>query len=262
MLAAFSPNRPLLGITTLAEILGMDKSTTHRYVATLEELGYLEQDSESQKYRLGIRVVDLGLAALNAMEMRQVARPHMEKLGRESGHTVNIAILDGTDVFYVERVTNPSSIDLNFTVGSRLPAYCTSMGKVLLADLPEDRLFSLIDRMELLPRGPNTVATRGALLAELQRVRASGFAINNEELASGHRGIAAPIRSRTGVTIAALSMAVHASRVSLDHLTGTLAPLVIATADRVSSFLGYRPDPAARNVMPAVDTIGAVAHGR
>lgn len=259
VLAAFSPDRPLLGITTLAALLEMDKSTTHRYVATLEELGYLEQDSESQKYRLGIKVVDLGLAALNAMEMRHIARPHMERLARESGHTINIGILDGADVFYVERVTNPTSIDLNLTVGSRLPAYCTSMGKVLLADLPEERLFDLIDRVEFLPRGPNTIITRGALLAELQRVRVAGFAVNNEELAYGHRSISAPIRSRAGATIAALNMAVRASMISLDDLTGWLASHLISVADHISSYLGYRPESGTRNMMPAGNAKGIVA---
>ncbi len=219
----------------------MDKSTTYRYVSTLEELGYLEQDDATQKYRLGIKVVDLGLASLNAMELRHIARPYMERLARESGYTINVGILDGTDVIYVERVTSQTSIDLNLHVGSRLPAYCTSMGKVLLADLPEQRLHSLIDRMELVPRGPNTITTRGALSSELNRVRVAGFALNNEELAYGHRSVSAPIRSRTGEVAAALNLAVHAAMISIEIVTTTLAPQLIGVADRISAHLGYRP---------------------
>src|SRR6476646_7938118 len=202
ILAEFKPATPELGISDLARSLGLSRSTSHRYVATLARLGYLQQNGATRKYRLGPRVLDLGFAAINSMELRQISAPHLQRLADETGHTVNMAILDGTDIVYIERcrTSQPGQreIDLDLHVGSRLPAYCTSMGKVLLAFLPEDERDAAFDRIELAKRGPNTLTSRSALAAELRRVRESGVAVNNEELAFGLRSIAMPIRDRSG----------------------------------------------------------------
>ena len=156
--------RATLGVSELSRSLGLSRSTTHRYVATLASLGYLRQDPDSRRYRLGPRVLDLGFAALNSMGVRELSVPHLQRLSDETGFTVNLAILDGTDVIYIERCRTSRSgqreIDLNLHVGSRLPAYCTALGKAMLAHLPTQRLDELIGRMELVARGPNTI-TRG-----------------------------------------------------------------------------------------------------
>ena len=150
ILAEFRPATPELGISDLARCLGLSRSTSHRYVATLARLGYLQQNEDTRKYRLGPRVLDLGFAAINSMELRQISAPHLQKLADETGHTVNMAILDGTDIVYIERcrTSQPGQreIDLDLHVGSRLPAYCTSMGKVLLAYLPPGRRAEILDR--------------------------------------------------------------------------------------------------------------------
>src|SRR2546422_817423 len=196
ILSAFKAGRPELGISELARELGLTRSTSHRYVATLARLGYLQQNPQSRKYRLGPRVLDLGFSAINSMELRQISAPHLQQLSDETGHTVNMAILDGTDIVYIERCRSSQQgqreIDLNLHVGSRLPAYCTSMGKVLLAFLPDGERDTLLDGIRLTQRGPNTLTARRALVAELKRVRETGFALNNEELAYGLRSIAAP----------------------------------------------------------------------
>src|SRR5438034_3531164 len=198
ILSSFTSVRPLLGVSELAREVGLNRSTTHRYIATLAALGYLQQDGLTKKYRLGPRVVDLGFSAINSMELREISAPHLQRLSDETGHTVNMAILDGTDVVYVERCRSAQQgqreIDLNLHVGSRLPAYCTSMGKVLLADLDAGDLTEVLARTQFTQRGPNTIVARRELLAELERVRAAGLAVNNEELAYGLRSIAAPIR--------------------------------------------------------------------
>src|SRR6476659_3465275 len=141
ILSAFGSGRPLLGVSELGRDIGLSRSTTHRYVSTLASLGYLQQDAETKKYRLGPRVLDLGFSAINSMELREIATPHLQELSDATGHTVNMAILDGDDIVYIERVrcSQPGQreIDLNLHVGSRLPAYCTSMGKVLVAHLPD-----------------------------------------------------------------------------------------------------------------------------
>src|SRR5262249_28515271 len=167
--------------------IGLSRSTTHRYVATLAALGYLQQDPATKKYRLGPRVLDLGFSAINSMELREIAAPHLRELSDASGYTVNMAILDDLDIVYVERCRRAQArqreIDLNLHVGSRLPAYCTSLGKVLFAYLEPDDLRERLRRVRFARRGPNTLTSRQSLEAELARVRESGYAVNNEELA-------------------------------------------------------------------------------
>ena len=247
ILQAFKPGRPVLGISELARALDLNRSTAHRYVSTLNRLGYLRQDEDTRKYRLGPRVLDLGFSAINSMELREIAAPHLRELSDESGHTVNMAILDGEDIVYVERVRSARAgqreIDLNLHVGSRLPAYCTSMGKVLLANLPAADRTALLDHIQLTPRGPNTLTARDALDAELGRVRGTGFAVNNEELAYGLRSIAAPVRSAGGDVVAAINLAVHRSMVSMDDLLARLSPALCRTATEISAHAGHRSTP-------------------
>jgi IclR family pca regulon transcriptional regulator len=242
ILSSFTTARPLLGVSELAREVGLNRSTTHRYVATLAALGYLEQDAATRRYRLGPRVVNLGFSALSSMDLREVAAPHLQRLSDETGHTVNMAVLDGVDIVYIDRCRSSRQgqreIDLNLHVGSRLPAYCTSMGKVLLAFLPPDRLAETLRRIEFARRGPNTLASRTALAAELERVRVDGLAVNNEELAYGLRSIAAPVRSQSGEVTAAINLAVHRSMVSLEALLANLGPTLRRTAAEISARVG------------------------
>ncbi|HEV8686297.1 MAG TPA: IclR family transcriptional regulator C-terminal domain-containing protein [Gaiellaceae bacterium] len=243
ILSAFKPARPLLGISELARSLELNRSTAHRYVGTLTALGYLQQDRVTRKYRLGPRVLDLGFSAINSMALPELGRPHLQHLSDETGHTANMAILDGVEIVYVERVRGgQSEIDLNLHVGSRLPAYCTSMGKVLLAYLAPEARAEALDVMELVRRGPNTVTERGALCAELDRVRDAGLAVNDEELAAGLRSIAVPVRARSGEVEAAINLAVHRTTVSMSDLIARLAPALERTAAEISARAGYRDE--------------------
>ncbi|HZT44826.1 MAG TPA: IclR family transcriptional regulator C-terminal domain-containing protein [Gaiellaceae bacterium] len=245
ILSAFKPATPELGISELARVLGLTRSTSHRYVATLARLGYLQQNPQSRKYRLGPRVLDLGFSAINSMELRQIASTHLQQLSDETGHTVNMAILDGTDIVYIERCRSSQQgqreIDLNLHVGSRLPAYCTSMGKVLLAGLPEAELEEVLDVVQFQQRGPNTLVDRRALVEALAAVREAGIAVNNEELAYGLRSIAVPVRDGSGAVVAAINLAVHRSLVSMEDLVVRLSPALKRTANEVSARIGYRP---------------------
>ena len=144
-------------------------------------------------------MLDLGFSAINSMELRELAAPHLQQLCDETGYTVNMAILDGVDIVYVERCRSSRvgqrEIDLNLHVGSRLPAYCTSMGKVLLAFLEPDEREPLLDALDARRRGPNTLTSTEALAPSSSASARDGFAINNEELAYGLRSIAAPVRA-------------------------------------------------------------------
>ena len=157
ILSSFNSDRPLIGVSELSRDLDLSRSTAHRYIATLAQLGYLQQDPDSKRYRLGPRVLDLGFSAINSMDLREISAPHLRQLSDETGYTVNLAILDDVDVVYIERcrTARPGQrdIDLNLHVGARLPAYCTAMGKAILAFLPEDRLAEIMEQIDFAPRG-------------------------------------------------------------------------------------------------------------
>src|SRR5580658_3952235 len=155
ILGCFTPEKPVLGIADIADELGMSRSTTHRYVITLVALGYLEQGA-SRKYRLGLRVTDLGMSALNSTGLREHAHPYLEELGQRTSYTTSLGVLDAADVLYVDRVRSfrrgQGKIELNLHTGSRVPAYCNSMGKLLLANLSEGQQRELIAQMKLTKR--------------------------------------------------------------------------------------------------------------
>ena len=248
ILSAFDSDRPLIGVSELSRELALSRSTAHRYIATLARLGYLQQDPDSKRYRLGPKVLDLGFSAINSMDVREISAPHLRRLSDETGHTVNLAILDGTDVVYIERCRTAQpgqrEIDLNLHVGARLPAYCTAMGKAILAFVPEDRLEEIIDRIDFAPRGPNTLTDPEAFRDELRKIRAVGIAVNDEELAYGLRSIAAPIHSHTGEVLAALNLAVHRTMVSMDELIARFGPAVTQSANDISLSMGHRQGPS------------------
>ncbi|GAA1969785.1 IclR family transcriptional regulator C-terminal domain-containing protein [Catenulispora subtropica] len=248
ILSAFTEHRPVLGIADLARAAGLTKSTAHRYVATLAKLGYVLQDPDTRKYSLGPRVIDLGFAALNSMEITRIAAQPLQALSDETGYPASMAVLDGADVVYVDRRRSRRAtgfpMDITLHVGSRLPAYCTSMGKVLLADKDPEQLAALLDRSELTRRGPRTITGRDQLLAVLDRVRANGLAVNDEELAPGLRSVAAPVRDRSGAVVAAVNLAVHLTtwNAPVETVVVRLEGPLRATANEISVRLGWRAE--------------------
>ncbi|GLW07050.1 IclR family transcriptional regulator [Microtetraspora sp. NBRC 13810] len=248
ILSLFGEAGPVLGIADLARAVNLNRSTTHRYVATLAKLGYVQQDPDTRKYSLGPRVIDLGFAALSSMEMTRVASHHLQALSDETGYAAGMAVLDGPDIVYVERRRSRRAgglaVDLNLHVGSRLPAYCTSMGKVLLAFREPAALRALLDRTDLARRGPKTITAREQLVSVLAKVRQSGIAVNDEELAPGLRSIAAPVRDRSGNVVAAINVAVHLTTwtASAESVTARLEGPLRRAAAEISARLGYRPE--------------------
>jgi IclR family transcriptional regulator, pca regulon regulatory protein len=245
ILGCFTPARPVLGIADIADDLGMSRSTTHRYVITLVALGYLEQGA-SRKYRLGLRVTDLGMSALNSTGLREHSHPYLEELRQQSTYTTSLAVLDGAEILYVDRSRSfrrgQSKIDLGLHPGSRLPAYSTAMGKLLLAYLPEDEQDELLASMKLTKHGPNTITSKKALRDELDQIREESFAVNDQEMAAELHSIAAPVRDEAREVVAAINLAAHSSMISLEELVDALGPHLVSTADRISARLGYRRD--------------------
>ena len=239
VLSAFRPDRPALGISELARELGLTRSTTHRYVATLATLRYLEQDSSTRQYRLGPRVLDLGFSMLRSLELREIAAPHLRRLTETTGHTSNLAIRDDIDVILIDRVRGRPGryhhLEFSLHVGSRLPSYCSATGKALLAFLPRGDLERLLDRIDLVQRGPRTLTDKRSLLAELEQVRHTGLATNDEELESALRSIAAPVRSRSGEVVAAINVAIPWSPATMNELVCQLGPTIRGTASQIAA---------------------------
>ena len=244
ILSCFTPKRPVLGIADIADELGMSRSTTHRYVITLLALGYLEQGA-SRKYRLGLRVTDLGMSALNSTGLREHAQPYLEELRQRSSYTVSLAVLDGPEILYVDRARSfrrGQGQGLDVRTGSRLPAYCTAMGKLLLANLPESDLRELLAQLKLAKHGPNTITSKKALREELEEVREANFAVDDEELAKELYSIAAPVRNEGRQVVAAVEIAVPSSMITIGELVDALGPHLVSSADRISARLGFRRD--------------------
>jgi IclR family pca regulon transcriptional regulator len=243
ILESFTAEHPLLGIADIADRLGMSRSTTHRYATTLVALGYLEQ-GERRKYRLGLRVTDLGMSALNGTGLREHAHACLAELSHRAGYTTSLAELDGAEIVYVDRVRGlrrrQDAAGPGVGQGSRLPAYCTALGKVLLAHLPKYERQELLAHIELKRRGPNTITSRGMLRDELAQVLDEGFAVEDQELASGRIAIAAPVLNEASEIAAALDMTAQAPGISTEELAGALGPHLISTADRISARLGHR----------------------
>ncbi len=245
ILALFSSERPTLAFPQIVALLGMHKSTVYRMIATLESSHFLEQDPITRQYRPGIRVLQLGFTAINSMELHQAAHPHLEKLAQLLGETVSMAVLDDFRTIYVDRIRNQSIVGVVMNVGSSLPAHCSSLGKVLLADLPQSELDSLLAVHELAAYTPQTITDPQDLSEELGKIRQAGYAIGDEELALGLRAVSAPLRDATRRAVAAVNVTGLADRMSYQRIEEEIIPALLGAVRRISSALGYLPNPSA-----------------
>jgi IclR family pca regulon transcriptional regulator len=250
ILECFTPETPVLGIADIAARLGMSRSTTHRYVTTLLALGHLRQGAK-RKYRLGLRVTELGMSALNETSLREHAHADLAELAHRSGYPTSIAVLENDEIVCVDRVQGfrrrqplPGPA---VKAGSRLPAYCTALGKVLLAHLPESVRREALSRVELRRHGPNTIASKSMLRDELALTLEEGLAVEDEELIAGRIAIAAPVFDEAGEIAAAIDLTAGASGIAAEELAAALGPHLISTADRISSRLGNRRESEGRD---------------
>lgn len=243
ILECFTADLPVLGIADIADRLGMSRSTTHRYVTTLVALGYLKQGAK-RKYRLGLRVTDLGMSALNATDLREHAHADLAELSHRAGYTTSLAVLEGNEVVCIDRVQGlrrrHGVAGPDVQPGSKLPAYCTALGKVLLAHLPEQERREVLSSTELILQGPNTIVTKSMLRDELAQVLEEGLAVEDQELASGRIAIAAPVLNEASEIAAAIDMTANTPGIAVEELANALGPHLISTADHISARLGYR----------------------
>src|SRR3954471_4093020 len=247
VLRSFRPGTPAMTLSEIAGHTGLARPTVRRILITLEALGYVRQAARG--YTLTPRVLELGMAYVNALSMWDVARPHMEKLVAQTNESTSMAQLDGGDIVYVARVAVPKIVTLAVTIGTRFPAPATSMGKVLLAALPPSSLPAVLaepSRSGITPRWRPSAADLDAALGE---VRAKGWALADQDLAPGIRSIATGVRDGDGTVIAAINVTVHAAETSVETLLEEPLPRLL----RAAADIGH--DWALAATVPAV-TVG------
>lgn len=233
LLDHFTVERPELGLAEISREVDAHKSSVFRVLTTLKASGFLEKDSLSGKYRLGLKILDLAGRVWGRHDIRQIAAPFMEELARQTEEVIHLAVLDGADIVYLEKKGQGQILTVATRVGGRNPAYASSMGKILLADLSESELKGILGQGKLKKLTPNTIDEIPKLIKELASIRKQGFALDNEETFPGIRCVGAPIRDARGRVIAAVSATVPAQRMD-DKRIRELWRLVTNTARMIS----------------------------
>ncbi|WP_170231127.1 IclR family transcriptional regulator [Pseudonocardia kunmingensis] len=232
LLELLGSRRTPMRLIEIAQALEIPKSTAHGLLQTLMAKDLVVRD-EAQRYRIGIRLFSLAAAALDMIDLRDLARAPMEDLSGTTGCTCNLAVLDGHQVLYIEKVEDrTSALRLVTQIGTRLPAHATALGKVLVAALPDPELRGWLADHEFVRLTPRTIADADAFARELGKQAEVGYAIDNHEFHSAVTGIAAPVRDHTGATIAALSLS--CLEPVDDHELEGLAASVVAAAGAIS----------------------------
>jgi len=230
-----------LKLEELVKLSGVKKTTCFRLLQTLIRSDFAARDADTNGYCIGPKLLTIGLAALKSRGIRELALPFMKEIGRKTGETVNLAILSGTDVIFVERLQSAHIIETTQRVGSRLSAHLSSMGKAILAHLPEAELNAITRRIRFEKRTKTSIATAAALKKELKKVRELGFALNDEELEKGLFAIGAPLIDHTGTAVAAINISFPLLRHSRQEAMRTFRPLILAAGREISALMGYRP---------------------
>jgi DNA-binding IclR family transcriptional regulator len=239
VLKVFSAEEAEIGISSLAKRLGLAKSTVHRLAVTLSAEGFLEQNPENGRYRLGLSLFTLGALARRRMDVSNVSRPLLGVLRDKYQEATTLAILTRGAIMYLHNLESGQAIGTRAHIGDLKPAFCTAEGRVLLAFAPPAVLAEALND-ELVARTAKTVTDRAGLMAALDEVRLAGYAIDDEESEVGMRCLAAPVRDISGKVVAAVGLAGPTQRLTKKDLRA-MAPDVVATGDAVSTRLGYRP---------------------
>lgn len=231
-----------LGVTEIAQRLELHKSTAHRILTALAARGFVEKDENGAVYKLGLKFIELASGRLNQLELKTEASPHLRRLVERIGQPAHLAILSGSEVVYIDKITTVSSIRMYSQIGKRIPVYCSSLGKALLIDMPLPELEALASSLEYRSITPRTRLGPEAFLEEMRAAKERGWGLDDEENEAGVRCIGAPVRDYTGRIIAAISVSGD-SRVISPERDGENAALVLETARDISARMGYRGVP-------------------
>ncbi|RBM12362.1 IclR family transcriptional regulator [Prauserella sp. PE36] len=237
VLLAFDADRPNPSLAELASATGLSRPAVRRILITLQSLGYVK--GEGGHWSLTPRVLSIGQHYSASHAMIELSQPHLMRLAEQTSESASLAALDGTDVVYIGRVPVRRIMSINIAIGSRVPAYATSMGRVLLAWAPPKHVDEVIDA-GLRPLTRNTVTDPDEFRRELRTVRAEGYSIVAGELEEGLLSVSAPVRDQSGTVIAALASSTSSGRATVEELRSEIAPLVVRTADAISADYGHR----------------------
>ncbi len=243
ILSLFAEGKAALSLTDIAENLQLNKTTTFRLLFTLETLGYLQRDRQTKLYQPALEVLRLGLAVLNSLKIRQVAIPYLQHLAIEISETVSLVVLDKAKALYIDRFGRQHTLNIDHSIGSRLPLHCTATGKALLAFLPPDRLQAILAQITWERYTNKTLITPEAFQAELERVREQGFATSLGELRPDLGMVAAPIHQGEAQPVMAIGISAPMPHLSPQRMSDELGPKAIETARQISAALGDTPSP-------------------
>jgi IclR family pca regulon transcriptional regulator len=235
VIRAFDAEHPELTLSEVARRADLTRAAARRFLLTLESLGYVASDA--RVFRLTPRVLELGFSYLSSLSLPEIVQPHLEALSREVGESVSAAVLDGTDIVYIARVPTRRIMSVRITIGTRFPAYATSMGRVLLAGMTDAAADTAVAASDLAPFTERTITDPKLLRDELDRVREQGWSLVDGELEPGLRSIAAPLHARDGVVMAAVNVSTSATRDSVAHLVEAYLPALLRTAAAVDAEL-------------------------
>ncbi|MDQ0559969.1 IclR family pca regulon transcriptional regulator [Rhizobium mesoamericanum] len=227
VIEAFEETRQRLSIAEAAKLTGLDRATVRRSLLTLAELGYADYDGKF--FALTPKILRLGHAYLSATPLPVLIQSHLDQLSEKAGQSASASVLDGTEIVYIARASQRRVMSINLTPGSRLPAFCASMGRVLLAALPEGEARAILSRTELKPNTPNTKTGVEELIAEFRRVREQGYAVIDQELELGLCSIAVPVENDRGQTVAAINIGAPAAHAPAADMPSRYLPLLKET---------------------------------
>ena len=233
VITAFDADHAAMTLSDIAARTGLSRATARRFLHTLVELGYVRFDGK--QFALTPQVLRLGTAYLSGLGLPQIAQPHLEQLSARLGESTSAAVLDGDEIVYVARVATRRIMTVGITVGTRFPAYATSMGRVLLAGLPAQELDDYLARADLAPLTGRTLHDAATLRAELDRVHAQGWALVDQELEAGLRSVAAPLRDGEDRVVAAVNVSTSAQL--QPELPEAYVDAVVAAARAISADL-------------------------
>jgi IclR family pca regulon transcriptional regulator len=231
VIRAFDADHPKLTLSEVAALTGLSRAAARRFLHTLVRLGYMHNDNG--RFSLRPRILELGYAYLSSLTLPEVAMPHLEELVEQVRESSSVSELDGEDVVYIARVPTRRIMTVAIAVGTRFPAYATSMGRVLLADKPGDWLDAYLTRTSLHGFTDHTITSAPGLRQELDRIKSRGWALVDQELEEGVRSVAAPIRDAEGRAVAAINISTHAGRRTLDSIVTDLVSPLLKTAERI-----------------------------
>jgi DNA-binding IclR family transcriptional regulator len=238
ILDCFGFDHQELSVSEIGIKTSLHRSTAHRILMALEYNDLIQQNSETGKYRLGIKLFKLGHQAVSHLNLREICQPFLTRVMNQTKETVHLAVLDNDQVLYLDKVEGPHALRMPSRVGRHIPTHCTSLGKAMLSCLDDQKVRKIFRNLALRPYTVNTLKTVDRLLTDLRMIRKRGFSVDNEEIEIGLRCVGAPIRDYTGAMVGAISVAAPSARLSLQQIP-SVGKLVMAVAEEISEKLGY-----------------------